>query len=124
MPRTRKRYASPVDEKTIGKRLRELRDGRGLTQVQVAEQLNIKQGLVSAYERGAVRLHGALVAAFAQLYKASADEVLGLAKPKTEPVTRDRRMAQLVREIDGLSRREREALLKTIYTYLKGTRVA
>jgi transcriptional regulator with XRE-family HTH domain len=124
VPRTRKRYISPVDEKAIGKHLRELREKQGLTQTQIAEQLNIKQTLVSAYERGAVRLHAALLAAFARALKASADEVLGLEKAKGEPLTHDKRLARLVREIDALSRREREALLKTISNYLKGSRVA
>jgi transcriptional regulator with XRE-family HTH domain len=124
MPRTRKRYVSPVDEKTIGRRLRELRELRGLTQVEVAEQLNIKQTLVSAYERGAVRMHGALVAGFAKLFDASADEILCLEKPKTGPPIGDRRTMRLLQEINGLPRRERDTLVKTINNYLKGSRVA
>ena len=44
MPRTRKGYISPVDEKTIGRRLKELRKRRGLTQAEVAEALQIETG--------------------------------------------------------------------------------
>lgn len=124
MPRTRKRYVSPVDEKTIGKRLRELRENRGKTQAEIAEKLNIKQAVVSAYELGTIRMHGALIAAFAKILNASADDILGLSKPKGTGVVRDRRLLRLVQEIDGLPRREKQALVKTIRNYLKGSRAA
>lgn len=124
MPRTRKRYISPVDEKTIGKRLRELRDSRGKTQTEIAAKLDIKQALVSAYELGTVRMHGALIAAFAKVLNASADDILGLSKPKRNGAVRDRRLLRLLQEIDQLPRREKQALIKTIRNYLKGSRAA
>ncbi len=122
MPRTRKDYISPVDEKVIGRRLRELRKRRGLTQAEIAEALQIKQNLVSEYERGAVRMHGALIAAFAKLLKASADEILGLTKLKKNGIVKERRILRLVQEIDTLPRRDKDALIKTIQKYLKGAR--
>lgn len=123
MPRTRKRYLSPVDEKTIGRRLRELRQSRGLTQAEVARALDIKQAVVSEYERGTVRLHGALLAGFARVLRASADEILGLEKPKRNGAVRDRRLLRLIQEIETLSRRDKDAILKTIRHYLKGARI-
>jgi transcriptional regulator with XRE-family HTH domain len=123
MPRTRKRYLSPVDEKTIGRRLRELRQSRGLTQAEVAQALDIKQAVVSEYERGTVRLHGALLAGFARVLHASADEILGLEKPKRNGAVRDRRLLRLIQEIETLSRRDKDAILKTIRHYLKGSRI-
>ncbi len=123
MPRTRKQYVSPVDEKTIGRRLREFRARRGKTQAEVAEALHIKQALVSEYERGVVRLHGALIAGFAKVLKASADQILGLEKPKEDGVVKDRRLLRLLQQIHELPRREKDALLKTINNYLKGARV-
>lgn len=124
MPRVRKGFISPVDEKTIGKNLRELRESQGMTQTELAEKLNIKQALVSAYELGVVRMHAALVAAFAKALGASADEILGIEKPRRQGVASDRRVVRLLQEIGGLSRRERDALLKTISNYVKGSRVA
>ena len=123
MPRVRKTFVSPVDEKTIGRNLRELRESQGLTQVELAEKLNIRQVLVSAYERGAVRMHGALIAAFAKALGASADDILGIDKRRKGAPT-DRRVVRLLQEIGALSRRERDALLKTISNYVKGSRVA
>lgn len=124
MPRVRKGFVSPVDEKTIGKRLRDLRESRGMTQTELAERLNIKQALVSAYELGTVRMHGALIAAFAKTLDASADEILGLEKPHRSAVATDRRLSRLLQEIGGLSRRERDALLKTISNFVRGARSA
>ena len=123
MPRTRKVFVSPVDEKTIGRNLRELRESQGMTQVELAEKLNIKQALVSAYELGTVRMHGALIAAFAMALGASADDILGIDK-RRKAAPSDRRVVRLLQEISALSRRERDALLKTISNYVKGARVA
>ena len=113
-------YIAPVDEKTIAKRLRELRKARGKTQVEVAEALAIPQALVSEYERGNVRLHGAIVAAFAKLFAASADEILGLKPPKTNGSFKDRRFFRRLERIEKLPRRSKQVLLKTIDTYLDG----
>jgi transcriptional regulator with XRE-family HTH domain len=113
-----------VDESTIGKRLREIRESRGMTQTELAERLNIKQALISAYELGAVRMHGALIAGIARALGASADEILGLDKQRQVGAVRDRRLARLLDEINGLSRRERDALLRTISNYVKGARSA
>jgi transcriptional regulator with XRE-family HTH domain len=109
-----------VDETTIAKRLQELRKARGRTQVEVAEALGIPQALVSEYERGAVRLHGVIVAAFAKLYEVSADEILGLKPSKANGSFKDRRFYRRLERIEKLPKRSKQALLKTIDTYLAG----
>jgi len=119
VPRVGK-YVAPVDEKTIGKRLRELRKARGLTQVEVAEKLGIQQALLSAYELGQVRIHGALVAAFASLFKVSADQILGLKDIKGNGAVHDRRFLRRLERIEKLPRRAKQTILGTIDTYLAG----
>jgi transcriptional regulator with XRE-family HTH domain len=119
VPRVGK-YVAPVEEKTIGKKLRELRRERGLTQVEVAEKLGIQQALLSAYELGQVRVHGALVAAFAVLFKASADQILGLKEIKGNGALHDRRFLRRLERIEKLPRRAKQTLLATIDTYLTG----
>ena len=122
MSRVKKDFISPVDEKIIGRRLREAREARGITQTDLAERLNIKQGIVSAYERGAVRIHGALIAAFAQALDSSTDEILGVKKTRRNVnVPTDRRVARLLTDINALPRRERDALLKTISNFVRGS---
>lgn len=110
-------YSAPVDEQTIGKRLRELRAKRGLTQAQIGEQLGIDQTLVSSYERGTIRLHGALVAAFAKALRASSDEILCL-KDAPNGAFRDRRFIRRLERIETLSQRKKQTLLRMIDLYL------
>jgi transcriptional regulator with XRE-family HTH domain len=122
LPRTRKHYISPVDEKTIGRRLRELRLQRGFTQQEVAHKLGITQAAVSDYEKGEVRLHAALIAGFSKILRSSADEILGLGKSPPNGIVSDRRVMRLMHEISGLPRRERDALLKTMTNFVRGSR--
>jgi len=109
LPR-RRTYITPVDEKTIGRRLRELRRRRGFTQSEIAEQVGIDQTLVSNYERGAARLHGALVAGFAKALRVSADEILGL-KDVAASSTNGRLLRRLQR-IEELPLADQRAVLK------------
>ncbi len=110
MPR-RRTYITPVDEKAIGRRLRELRRRRGLTQTEIAEQLGIGQALVSNYERGAARMHGALVAGFAKALNATADEVLGL-KDSPAPKEGNGRLLRRLQRIEELGTADQKAVLK------------
>jgi transcriptional regulator with XRE-family HTH domain len=123
MPRRRKANA-PVDEKLIGRRLRELRKRSGKTQVEIAAALGINQSLVSQYERGETRLHGALVAAFAKALRTTSDQILGLEKIEEDGVLKDRRFLRRLQKIDQLSKRRQQALLKSLDMLLKGAGVA
>lgn len=124
MPRTRKHYVSPVDEKTIGGRLRELRKHRGLTQLEVAQELGVKQALISQYEQGSVRIHGALIAGLAKILNATADEILGLEAPRSNGQAKSRRFLRRLEKIEKLSKRDQQVLLRNLDAFLKGTGVA
>lgn len=120
MPKVRK-FVGPTDEKAIGRRLREARLQRGLMQVQLAEALDIDQSLISEYERGALRVHGALLAGFAKTLKVSADEILGLKPPKSNgPTEVDPRFLRRLQQIKKLPKRDKQALLRSIDNFLKG----
>lgn len=116
MPKVKK-HEGPVDEKTIGARIREIRKRRGLTQVELAQQLGIEQSLLSHYERGAVRIHGSLVAKLASILQVTADELLGLSAP-SGPDIKDRRFLRRLQRIDKLSKRDKELLLGTVDAFL------
>lgn len=118
MPRLGK-YVAPVDEQTIARRVRELRKRRGLTQVELAGKVGIDQTLLSTYERGTVRLHGAMVAALAKALRTTTDELLGLKEPKENGLIKDRRFLRRLERIDRLPRRKKDALLTTIDAFLK-----
>jgi transcriptional regulator with XRE-family HTH domain len=124
VPRRRKQISAPLDEKAIGKRLRDLRLRQGMTQAEVAEELAINQPLVSQYEKGVLRLHGTLVAAFARALSVTPDEIFGIKASKENGHAKDRRFLHRLRQIDALPKRDRQALLRTIDTFLKGSRTS
>lgn len=117
VPRRRK-YAAPVEEKLIGQRIRELRTRRGLTQKELARQLGMDQSLLSRYERGELRIHGALIAAFARALRAKPEKILGLEEIEEGASIKDRRFLRRLQKIDKLSRRDKQSLLGTIDAFL------
>ena len=117
MPRGQ-RYLGPVDEKSIGRRIREVRKRRGLTQVELAQQLGIDQSLLSNYERGIVRIHGGLVAGLARVLRVTADELLGLQAPSGEAPVSDRRFLRRLQRVGKLSKRDKDLLLGTMDAFL------
>jgi len=100
--------------------LKEIRKRRGKTQTELAKVLGIDQSLVSAYERGAVRPNGPILAALARLLRTSADEILGLKDIKEDGTVKDRRFIRRLERIEKLPKRAKQALLKTIDTFLDG----
>jgi len=123
MPR-RRTYTTPTNEKAIGARLREFRKRRGMTQAEVATHLGIDQTLVSNYERGAARLHGALLAGFAKALRVSSDEILSLKESKETTPIKDRRFLRRLPDIDRLPKRDKQTLLRTIDGILKTARAS
>lgn len=108
------------DDKAFGKRLQEIRKRRGLSQVEVAERLGIHQSLISQYERGYLRLHGALLVRLAEALKTTPDEILVVrnARGNGDGQTLDRRFVRRLRKIDKLSAHEKKLLLGTIDAFL------
>lgn len=58
--------------------IKALRENRGLTQEQVAFELNMSQNTYSKYERGVRAMPIETLVALCQFYDVSADDVLGL----------------------------------------------
>jgi transcriptional regulator with XRE-family HTH domain len=119
----RAKYIVPVDAKTIGKRLREIRKRRGMTQLELGQKLGMHQTLVSDYERGKLRVHGGLVVAFAKALNVTSDELLGLKEPRENGIFKDRRFLRRLQKIEKLSRSDKQALLKNLDMFLKGAGV-
>lgn len=104
----------------IGARLRELRKARGFSQVEMAARVGVAQTVYSAYETGRVRLHGELILKLAEILRSTANELLG--SPGLEPtpaiVLKDKRLRHRLHAIDQLSRRDREAVIRTLDAFL------
>jgi transcriptional regulator with XRE-family HTH domain len=112
-------YHTPIDDKTIGQRVRQVRKKHGRSQTEVAKALGVHQSLVSEYERGTVRIPATVLAAFGQILKTPLEQLVGLKTPK-DGVFKDRRFIRRLERIEKLPKRSKQALLKTIDTYLDG----
>ena len=89
----------PIDEKAIGKRLRDLRKRQGMTQAELAAELGVNQSAVSDYEKGVVRIHAATVLGSSTVNAAV------FARADRRPADRD--LANLVRALRKAEQRLR-----------------
>jgi len=104
---------------TIAERVARMRREKGITQVEMADLLGVSQSVFSDYERGALRLHGELIARVAEILSVSADEILGLeAKAQKKGAVANRRLLRRIQQIDNLPKRDQEALLRTIDAFI------
>lgn len=103
---------------TIGKRFALLRKEAGITQKEMAEQLNVTQSMVSDYENGVFRLHGDLIVRIAKILKISTDKLLGLEKSKGDTGLKNTRLYKRLKEVDKLTKRDQDVLLRTIDAFL------
>ncbi len=103
---------------TIGQRLARLRRERGLTQVELAQMIDVSQPVLSDYERGTLRLHGQLIARLARILRVSADELLGLEPTKSQGAAGNRRLLRRLQQLEKLPKRDQQALLRTIDAFL------
>jgi transcriptional regulator with XRE-family HTH domain len=106
------------DDKAFGKRLKEIRKRRGVSQVDLAQRLGIHQSLISQYECGYLRLHGALLVRLAQALQTSPDEILAAKPAPDDQHPRDRRFLRRLKHLDKLSPHQKKILLGTIDAFL------
>ena len=120
MPRPPKQVL--FSKKEVGQRIRDLRDARSLTQIELATAIGVTQSNLSAIERGARGLTVHQVVKLARALKASTDDILnprGKEAPAEKGLPDDRRFVRRLQKIDQLPRRDQQALLRTIDAYLK-----
>ena len=108
------------DDKAFGKRLKEIRKRHAVSQVDLAQRLGIHQSLISQYERGYLRLHGALLVRLAQALQTTPDEILAVKEIPSNgdehPI--DRRFLRRLKKVDRLTAHDQKLLLGTIDAFL------
>lgn len=111
--------AKIVKHDTVGARITLLRKERGMTQAELAQQLGVSQPVVSDYEHDVIRIPADVVAQLAQILNTSADEILGLVieAPRNSTI-KNRRLLRQVQAMEKLSKRDQDALLRTIDAFL------
>jgi len=116
-----------VPQEQIGKRLRALRLKRDLSQVDLAEALRTQQANVSDIERGIRGVTVQQLVKICRVLGTTPNEILGETKPVRQPVNghvKDRRFLRRLRNVDRLSRRQKDALLMTIDNFLRGAGIS
>jgi transcriptional regulator with XRE-family HTH domain len=116
MPRKRKRITE--GELAIARRLKAIRQRRGLAQGDVAKAVGVKQPVLSECESGEIRLHGELLSKLATVLKVSTDEILGL-KPADTAAPRSARLMQRLQRVEHLSPADRRSVLGIIDALLE-----
>jgi transcriptional regulator with XRE-family HTH domain len=124
LPKRKLPETAQETEETIGQRLARLRRERGMTQVELAQRLGVAQPVVSDYERGELRLHGALIIKLSEILGVSSEELLGLKKTPSNGALRNRRLLRRLQQIERLPRRDQQALLRTIDRFLESFRTS
>lgn len=114
--------AKTSDSETLGTRIARLRREKGMTQIELAERLQVSQPVVSDYENDVIRLPADVVVQIAEILGASTDELLGMKVRATRSTASDsiknRRLYRRMQEIEKLPRRDQEALLRTIEAFI------
>ena len=108
----------------LGMRLKNLREGRDMKQIQVAKLLHTSQQNYSKYENAQVELPLAILVELADLYDVSVDYLLGRSSTQKEldiivqQQIGDRSIIDLINDIESLNTNHRLSLLDYL-DYLK-----
>jgi transcriptional regulator with XRE-family HTH domain len=102
----------PPEDVEFGKRLREIRKSRDLTQAELAQQLGLHQSLIAQYEGGYIRLYASLIVRLCRALRSTPNELLGFQEIKAEVLTRNRRLLPRLKRVDELQAADQRALLR------------
>jgi transcriptional regulator with XRE-family HTH domain len=91
---------------------------RGITQVELADILDLAQPMISAYENSGLRLHGEPIVELTKILDVSADQILGLKDAENRTVKNGRLLRKL-KQLETLPRRDQQALMRTIEAFLQ-----
>lgn len=119
MARKARSKAEKDKDLALRRRIAALRKERGYTQVELADQLGSTQAIVSDYERGKLRPHPEMIVRLAKALRVSTDEILGVKPPNKNGATVSRRVLRRLQVIDGLPKRDQDALFRTIDAFLQ-----
>jgi transcriptional regulator with XRE-family HTH domain len=103
---------------SFGKRLAMLRKAAGYTQQELADIAGVTRRVIAYYEGETKHPPAALLPDLARALRVTTDELLGMA-PVKEMARSNRRLQRRLKQFDHLSKRDQEALLRTIDAFLR-----
>ncbi len=105
--------------KNFGKRLAMLRKQRGMTQQQLAGEIDVSRRVIAYYEVESDNPPGNIIMLLSKALNITSDELLRLTPTETggKPSLK---LTRRMKEIENLPPSQQKVLLKTIDTFLKG----
>jgi len=98
----------------IAQRLRSARENAGLSQGQVARELNVHRPTISEIEAGRRRVSADEMSRFAQMYGVSMDWLTGTQERSNDPV--ENRLLLAARELSHLKKDDLDRLINLLQT--------
>jgi len=126
MPLPEKSNSSTVLDsfhESMGQKITRHRKALGMTQLSLAEKLDINRTMITEYESGRVRIYDEMLAKLAGALNTTVDDLLCLDAGPTGNLTVDLKIMKRLKKIESLPPFEQKTLLKTIDTYIKGAGV-
>jgi len=120
MPRVSRLRNPSVEEENaivLGKRLAHLRKKRGYTQIELAHKMNLIQSVISAYERGRIRMTSEILIQFCHALKTTPNVLLDV-NLEREPKL-NLKLTKRMLKIQQLSLSKQKRLLASIDDTLK-----
>ena len=111
----RRRYR--MKERTLegfGDRLKEIRLGRGLTQLELGEAVGVSNRVIAYYESEDAQPPGALLVELAQALGVSTDELLGVEPLKDKVSAKKARIRKRLQRVEELPAADQRAVLKFV----------
>lgn len=101
------------EESSFGRRLREIRKRRGLTQAELAQKLGLQQSMIAQYERGYIRVHAAtLIVRLAAALQVTPNDLLGTEELKIDGALQNRALLRRLKQVDQLPVADQKALIR------------
>jgi transcriptional regulator with XRE-family HTH domain len=106
-----------MKERTLegfGERLTQIRQGRGLTQAELARAVGVSRRVIAYYEQEGAQPPGAMLVELAKALRTSTDHLLGLKPHKETTSPRTARLLKRLQKIEHLPPTDRRVLLKML----------
>ncbi|SOE73537.1 Helix-turn-helix [Burkholderia sp. OK233] len=107
----------------IAERLRLLRSARKITQVRLAELLEINPRVYNRWERGIATPQLDTVVRIADILQVTLDELAGRAPVSAKPRIHNQKLLNLYQQVDSLPDAEQQALILVIDSFVRKAQV-
>lgn len=106
---------------SFGKKLRECREAKDLSQAEFARQLGVHHSIIGKYERDEVKPTVDVIKKIAQVLGTTAGFLLG--ETNEQNVLKDPVMFKRMADIESLPNKDKECLLLTVDNFIKATKL-